>query len=224
MSKIDLDKAWLEVLENEFSMDYMLQIKSKLQDLSKAGAVVCPHPKNIFRALNLTPLPEVKIVILGQDPYHGQDQANGLAFSVSRDIKPPPSLQNIFKELNSDLGIKVPDHGVLDGWAKRGVLLLNATLTVTLNSPNSHKDIGWQIFTDRIIEHLGSKEKIVFMLWGSYARSKKSLINLDKNLVLEAPHPSPLSAHRGFLGSKHFSKANAYFKKNNITEMDWSLS
>ena len=122
MSKIDLDKTWFEVLKNEFSMDYMLQIKSKLKDLSKAGTVVCPHPKNIFRALNLTPLPEVKIVILGQDPYHGQGQANGLAFSVSRDIKPPPSLQNIFKELNSDLGIKVPDHGVLDGWANKGVL------------------------------------------------------------------------------------------------------
>ena len=153
MSKIDLDKTWLEVLENEFSMDYMLQIKSKLTDLSKAGTVVCPHPKNIFRALNLTPLPEVKIVILGQDPYHGQGQANGLAFSVSGDIKPPPSLQNIFKELNSDLGIKVPDHGVLDGWAKKGVLLLNATLTVTLNSPNSHKDIGWQILTDRTVSY-----------------------------------------------------------------------
>ena len=224
MSKIDLGKAWLEVLENEFSMDYMLEIKSKLKDLSKAGTVVCPHPKNIFRALNLTPLHEVKIVILGQDPYHGQGQANGLAFSVSKNIKPPPSLQNIFKELYTDLEIQTPDHGVLDEWAKRGVLLLNATLTVTLDSPNSHKNIGWQIFTDRIIEHLGSKEKIVFMLWGSYARSKKGLINLDKNLVLEAPHPSPLSAHRGFFGSKHFSKANAYFRKNNITEIDWSLS
>ena len=223
MSKIDLNKTWLEVLENEFSKDYMLHIKSKLRDLSKAGTAVCPHPKNIFRALNLTPLPEVKIVILGQDPYHGLGQANGLAFSVSNDIKPPPSLQNIFKELKSDLGIQVPEHGVLDEWAKRGVLLLNATLTVTLNSPNSHKDIGWQIFTDRIIEHLGSKEKIVFMLWGSYARSKKGLINSGKNLVLEAPHPSPLSAHRGFLGSKHFSKANTYLKKNNIIEMDWSL-
>ena len=224
MSKIDLDKAWLEVLEDEFSMDYMLQIKSKLTNLSKVGTVVCPHPKNIFRALNLTPLPKVKIVILGQDPYHGHGQANGLAFSVSHDTKPPPSLQNIFKELKSDLGIQRPDHGVLDEWAKRGVLLLNATLTVTLNSPNSHKDIGWQIFTNKIIEYLGSKEKIVFMLWGSYARSKKDLIDLNKNLVLEAPHPSPLSAHRGFLGCKHFSKANAYFRKHNIIEMDWSLS
>ena len=167
---------------------------------------------------------KVKVIIIGQDPYHGYAQANGLAFSVDEGVRLPPSLQNIFKELYDDLGHSISQSGNLEKWSDQGVLLLNSSLTVELNKPNSHKDIGWEIFTDQIIKKISDISGKVFILWGSYAQKKEALINSEKNLVLKSPHPSPLSAYRGFFGCKHFSKANAYLKQQKITTIDWQLS
>ncbi len=188
-----------------------------------AGKTVYPSNDNIFRALELTPFETVKVVILGQDPYHGAGQAHGLAFSVQRDVKIPPSLRNIYKELNDDIGMDIPDHGFLEGWAKQGVLLLNTTLTVEDGKPASHQGRGWEEFTDAIIAQVNDlKRPVVFMLWGAHAQKKSDMIDGQKHLILTASHPSPLSAHRGFLGCKHFSKANNYLKANGQTEINWS--
>ena len=224
MTDILLEKEWLELLNQEFHKEYMRRLRSVLVGCANQKISICPHPKNIFRALNLTPPSKVKVIIIGQDPYHGYAQANGLAFSVDDGVRLPPSLQNIFKELSDDLGHPIPKNGNLEKWSDQGVLLLNSSLTVELNKPNSHKDIGWEIFTDQIIKKISDISGKVVILWGSYAQKKEALINSEKNLVLKSPHPSPLSAYRGFFGCKHFSKANAYLKQQKITTIDWQLS
>ena len=224
MTDILLEKEWLELLNQEFHKEYMKRLRGVLVGCANQKISICPHPKNIFRALNLTPPSKVKVIIIGQDPYHGYAQANGLAFSVDDGVRLPPSLQNIFKELSDDLGHPIPKNGNLEKWSDQGVLLLNSSLTVELNKPNSHKDIGWEIFTDQIIKKISDISGKVFILWGSYAQKKEALINSEKNLVLKSPHPSPLSAYRGFFGCKHFSKANAYLKQQKITTIDWQLS
>jgi uracil-DNA glycosylase len=179
---------------------------------------------DIYNALRYTSYNDTRVVILGQDPYHGPGQAHGLCFSVKKGVVPPPSLKNIFKELNSDLGVEIPSHGELTAWAKNGVLLLNTVLTVREGAPTSHRGMGWEVFTDKVISLLGKREKpMVFMLWGSFAKSKAQLIDSKKHLVLTAAHPSPLSAYNGFFGCKHFSSANAFLKANGIEEVDWTL-
>jgi len=183
-----------------------------------------PDKKNIFKALELTPLENVKVVILGQDPYHGEGQANGLAFSVNKDIKIPPSLKNIYKELNTDLNIEIPTHGDLTHWAKQGVLLLNSVLTVEPGRPGSHANIGWERYTDQIIKQISTeKEHIVFILWGKYAESKKYLIDESKHLTIISTHPSPFSARKGFFGSKPFSRANAFLIEKGMDPIDWEI-
>ena len=224
MTDILLEKEWLELLNQEFHKDYMRRLRGVLVGCANQKISICPHPKNIFRALNLTPPSKVKVIIIGQDPYHGYAQANGLAFSVDDGVRLPPSLQNIFKELSDDLGHPIPKNGNLEKWTDQGVLLLNSSLTVELNKPNSHKDIGWEIFTDQIIKKISDISGKVFILWGSYAQKKEALINSEKNLILKSPHPSPLSAYKGFFGCKHFSKANAYLKQQEISAIDWQLS
>ena len=224
MTDILLEKEWLQLLNQEFDKEYMNKIRNVLINCANQKTGVCPHPKNIFRALNLTPPSKVKVIIIGQDPYHGYAQANGLAFSVNEGVRLPPSLQNILKELYDDLGHPISQNGNLEKWSYQGVLLLNSSLTVELNKPNSHKDIGWEIFTDQIIRKISNITGRVFILWGSYAQKKEALINAEKNLVLKSPHPSPLSAHKGFFGCKHFSKANSYLKQQKIPTIDWQLS
>ena len=183
-----------------------------------------PKTEDIFKALELTPFENIKVVILGQDPYHDEGQANGLAFSVNKDKKIPPSLKNIYKELNSDLGIPIPNHGDLSKWAKEGVLLLNSILTVEPHKPASHRSIGWEEYTDQIIKEINEKkEHIVFILWGKYAQDKGKYIDESKHLVIKSPHPSPFSARKGFFNSKPFSKCNTYLKKNGIEEIDWEI-
>ena len=224
MTDILLEKEWLQLLNQEFDKEYMNKIRNVLINCANQKIGVCPHPKNIFRALNLTPPSKVKVIIIGQDPYHGYAQANGLAFSVNEGVRLPPSLQNILKELYDDLGHPISPNGNLEKWSYQGVLLLNSSLTVELNKPNSHKDIGWEIFTDQIIRKISNITGRVFILWGSYAQKKEALINAEKNLVLKSPHPSPLSAYKGFFGCKHFSKANSYLKQQKIPTIDWQLS
>ena len=224
MTDILLEKEWLQLLNQEFDKEYMNKIRNVLINCANQKIGVCPHPKNIFRALNLTPPSKVKVIIIGQDPYHGYAQANGLAFSVNEGVRLPPSLQNILKELYDDLGHPISQNGNLEKWSNQGVLLLNSSLTVELGKPNSHKDIGWEIFTDQIIRKISNITGRVFILWGSYAQKKEALINAEKNLVLKSPHPSPLSAYKGFFGCKHFSKANSYLKQQKIPTIDWQLS
>lgn len=215
-----INKKWDEVLEQEFKKDYFKKLGVFVKN-EYSKKIIYPEYKNIFNALRYTDYDDVKVVILGQDPYHGENEAHGLSFSVRKGVPMPPSLRNIFKELDSDLGIKRIDTD-LTNWANQGVLLLNSIMTVVKDMPLSHKDKGWEIFTDRIIELLGEREKpLVFILWGSYARSKKELIKNKKHLILESVHPSPLSASRGFFGSKPFSKTNEFLKKNNIEEIKW---
>ncbi len=219
-----LDPSWLKVLGAEFKKPYMVSLKAFLKDEQSAGKVIFPAEGDIFNSLNTTPLDQVKVVILGQDPYHGPEQAHGLSFSVPVGVKTPPSLVNIFKEIEQDLGFVRPAHGCLQSWAEQGVLLLNATLTVEQASAGSHQGKGWECFTDKIIEVLNQgKEGVVFMLWGSYAHKKGAIIDGEKHLVLKSPHPSPLSAYRGFFGCGHFSQANAYLKQNNLKPIDWAL-
>jgi len=220
--QVHIHKSWENVLEGYFASDAFTTLSNTVRAhyLDK-NLVVFPPPKDLFRAFNETPFDAVKVVILGQDPYHGDEQAHGLCFSVPQGIEAPPSLQNIFKEITSDIG-RARSSTDLTDWARQGVFLLNAILTVLRKQPASHRDIGWENFTDFVIKTLSDKrEHIVFMLWGNFARSKKHLIDTKKHLVLEAPHPSPLSAHRGFFGCKHFSKANAYLKENGIREITW---
>ena len=221
---IKLDSSWLEPLQTEFDQPYMAELKRFLLAEREAGKRIFPAGANWFRALDLTPLDKVKVVILGQDPYHGPGQAHGLCFSVPNGVRPPPSLVNIYKELASDLGISPPAHGFLEHWARQGVLLLNSVLTVEMGLAASHRDRGWERFTDAVIRLVNAKpEPVVFMLWGSYAQKKAAFVDASRHLVLKAPHPSPLSAHSGFLGCRHFSRANAFLEAQGLAPIDWAL-
>lgn len=221
---VRLHPSWLGPLRQEFDQPYMVSLKRFLESERGAGKRIFPAGSNWFRALDLTPLDEVKVVILGQDPYHGPGQAHGLCFSVPGGVRPPPSLVNIFKELASDLGIPPPAHGFLEHWARQGVLLLNSVLTVEMGLAASHRDRGWERFTDTVVQLVNAREQpVVFMLWGSYAQKKAGFVDPSRHLVLKAPHPSPLSAHSGFLGCRHFSRANAFLESNGIRPIDWAL-
>lgn len=221
---INLHPSWLEPLRAEFEQPYMAELKRFLVAERERGKQIFPRASEWFRALDLTPLGDVRVVILGQDPYHGPGQAHGLCFSVKGGVRPPPSLVNIYKELESDLGIKPRRHGFLEHWAKQGVLLLNSVLTVEMGQAASHRDRGWERFTDRIVEQVNAKrEPVVFMLWGSYAQKKASVVDTSRHLVLKAAHPSPLSAHSGFFGCRHFSKANAFLEDRGLAPIDWAL-
>jgi len=219
---VKIEPSWKEKLQGEFEQAYFRELTDFVKKEYQDGAVY-PAPKNIFRAFDLCPFEKVEVVILGQDPYHGERQATGLAFAVDENTKLPPSLQNIFKEIESDLGAPlVHRDGDLSRWAEQGVLLLNATLTVRAHTPGSHQDHGWEQFTDAVIRTLSDeREHLVFMLWGNYARAKGAHIDRAKHLVLEAPHPSPFSANSGFFGCKHFSKANDYLLAHGRTSVDW---
>lgn len=218
-----IDESWKKMLTDQFGASYFAQLKEFLIEEKSKYRIYPPGP-SIFSAFNLTPFDKVKVVILGQDPYHGPGQAHGLCFSVLAGVQHPPSLQNIFKELNNDLGIPFPHKGNLESWASQGVLLLNATLTVRENQAGSHQNKGWEQFTDAAIARLSKyREHLVFLLWGNYAIAKEALIDTQKHLTLKSPHPSPLSASRGFFGNKHFSKTNDYLKANGIEEIDWRI-
>lgn len=222
--KIKLHPSWLKALGAEFEQPYMRELKAFLRAEKQAGKVIYPASDNWFNALNTTPFEQVKVVILGQDPYHGPGQAHGLCFSVLPGVNFPPSLLNIFKEIHEDLHIPMPASGCLQHWAEQGVLLLNATLTVERGKAGSHQGRGWEQFTDRAIQQLNEhREGLVFLLWGSYAQKKGQFIDDNKHLVLKAPHPSPLSAHRGFFGCRHFSRANAYLQTKGLAAIDWQL-
>jgi uracil-DNA glycosylase len=221
---VKLDDSWKRELGEEFEKDYMKNLRSFLTTRYTAKKQIFPKGDEYFSALNLTPFEKVKVVIVGQDPYHGPNQAHGLAFSVKPGNPLPPSLKNIFKELHSDLGLPIPTTGHLQKWADQGVLLLNAVLTVESGMANSHQGKGWELFTDKIIHLVNDhKEHVVFVLWGSYAQKKGAFIDRKKHLVIECVHPSPLSAHRGFFGSKPFSKINAYLKETHQKPVDWRL-
>ncbi len=222
--KLKLEASWKNYLEPEFEKPYMQALREFLRKEYQLGKTIYPAPNEYFLAFDSTPYDNVKVVILGQDPYHGPDQAHGLCFSVKPQVPPPPSLVNIYKELNSDLGVTRQNHGYLKSWAQQGVLLLNSVLTVEAGLAASHRNQGWESFTDKVIEVVNQRQKpMVFMLWGSYAQKKAALVDRKKHLVLEGPHPSPLSAHRGFLGCRHFSKANEFLIKNHLTPIDWEL-
>ena len=228
MNDVKLHPSWLEPLRGEFDSPYMAALKAYLVAEKTAGRRIFPKGNEWFRALDLTPLENVRVVILGQDPYHGEGQAHGLCFSVRPDVRPPPSLVNIYKEMASDLGIPPARHGFLEHWAEQGVLLLNAVLTVQMGMAASHRDRGWERFTDAVIRLINAKpEPVVFMLWGSYAQKKAAFVDSvekgGRHLVLKAPHPSPLSAHSGFFGCKHFSKANAFLESHGQKPIDWTL-
>lgn len=220
---VQIGNDWDSVLDGEFEKEYYLKLRTFLAQEYKTRTVY-PDMYSIFNALKLTSYEDTKVVILGQDPYHGPGQAHGLAFSVQKGIAIPPSLLNMYKELKSDLGCYIPDNGFLEKWARQGVLLLNTSLTVREASPNSHQKIGWEILTDRVIELLNQKKSpVVFLLWGANARSKASLVTNPMHTVLQAPHPSPLSASRGFFGCRHFSKANAILERNGMQPIDWQI-
>lgn len=222
--EIRLNSSWLEPLKDEFEQPYMADLKRFLTEQRERGKRIFPKGREWFRALDLTPLDKVRVVILGQDPYHGEGQAHGLCFSVQPGVRSPPSLVNIYKELESDLGIERPGHGFLEHWANQGVLLLNSVLTVEMGQAASHRDRGWERFTDRIIREVNAKsEPVVFMLWGSYAQKKAAFVDTSRHLVLKAAHPSPLSAHSGFFGCRHFSKANAFLESRGTEPIDWAL-
>lgn len=223
-SEFELEKNWQHILGHEFDKPYMQQLQAFLTSEYKAGKTIFPASHEIFNALNTTAFDDVKVVILGQDPYHGNHQAHGLSFSVPVDVTVPPSLRNIYKELQRSMEVSTPNHGCLMSWAEQGVLLLNATLTVEQACAGSHQKKGWEVFTDNIIYQLASRrENIVFMLWGAYAQKKGKLLDAKKHCVLVSSHPSPLSAHRGFMGSGHFVKANDYLQKNGQAAIDWSV-
>ena len=221
---INLHQSWLEPLRREFEQPYMGDLRRFLADERQKGRTIFPAPANWFRALDLTPLDQVRVVILGQDPYHGAGQAHGLCFSVVPGVRPPPSLTNIFKEMETDLGVRPSSHGFLEHWARQGVLLLNSVLTVEMGQAASHRERGWERFTDRIVREVNAKsDPVVFMLWGSYAQKKAAFVDTSKHLVLKAAHPSPLSAHSGFFGCRHFSKANAFLESRGLAPIDWAL-
>lgn len=219
---VKIEQSWKELLRGEFEKPYF----KELTDFVRAeyqSKQVFPPPKNIFKAFDLCPFDKVKVVMLGQDPYHGPGQAHGLCFSVNKGVRTPPSLVNIYKEIASDIGKTPPDHGNLEHWAEQGVFLLNATLTVIAHMAGSHQKKGWEIFTDEVVRLISEKkEHVVFMLWGSYAQNKAWMVDESKHLVLKAPHPSPLSASRGFFGCKHFSKANEYLNANGLEPIEWA--
>ncbi len=218
---IQLEPSWKKALADEFEKPYFKELTEFVRQ-EYLGATVYPKPKDMFRAFDACPFDKVKVVILGQDPYHGIGQANGLCFAVNPNVMLPPSLKNIFKEIESDLGIKPVNDGDLTRWANQGVLLLNATLTVRASTPGSHQNKGWELFTDAAIRALSEKkEHLVFILWGNYARQKGAHIDRSKHLVLESAHPSPFSAHSGFFGNKHFSKTNEYLREHGEREIDW---
>lgn len=215
--------TWKQLLADEKQKPYFKSIIDFLKKESAAGKTIYPKQKNIFNALKFTPFESVKVVIIGQDPYHNPNQAHGLSFSVKEGIQIPPSLKNIFQEIHDDLGLPYSKNGCLERWAKQGVLLLNSVLTVEAKKPQSHAHIGWQQFTDKVIQSLNHHpESIVFLLWGSYAQRKAELVDGNKHHILKAPHPSPLSAHRGFLGCRHFSKANKILESHHREPIDWS--
>lgn len=222
---IQLESSWLNVLEKEFKQDYMMSLKQFLQSEKQQKKVIFPPSPEIFNAFNLTPFDEVKVVIIGQDPYHGYGQAHGLSFSVKDHVRLPPSLQNIYKELETDIeGFKAPINGNLTKWAQQGVLLLNATLTVEANKAGSHQKRGWEIFTDAAIKAVSDfKSGVVFILWGRFAQEKERLIDTSKHYIIKSAHPSPFSAHSGFFGSRPFSKTNEFLKKQNLQPIDWQI-
>lgn len=225
MSDIKLTPSWKRVLGPEFEKDYMIALRQFLASEYKKGKKIYPKGDNYFSAFNLTDFDQVKVVILGQDPYHGPGQAHGLSFSVPHGVPFPPSLQNIFKELKEDLKIEIPKSGCLESWAKQGVLLLNSVLTVEQGKAAAHQGKGWERFTDEVIRHLNNeREGLVFVLWGSYAQKKAAFVDRKKHLVIESPHPSPLSAHRGFFGTKPFSKINKYLQAKGRAPIDWHVN
>lgn len=222
MAQVQIEPSWKALLAEEFEKPYFEVLVAFLKAEIQQGKRIFPPGKYIFRAFELCPVDKTKVVILGQDPYHGPGQAHGLCFSVPKGVPIPPSLQNIFRELEADLGFPPPPHGDLTGWAEQGVFLLNAILTVEAHKPASHRGKGWEIFTDRVIQLVSQvRPHVVFMLWGSYARSKAPLIDRSKHLVLEAAHPSPFSAERGFFGCRHFSQANAFLIQHGLEPIDW---
>jgi len=225
---IKLNESWKQPLLHEFSSEYMVALREFLLQEKAAGKQIYPKGEEYFRALDLTPIDRVRVVILGQDPYHGPGQAHGLCFSVQPGVRPPPSLVNIYKELESDLGLSRPAHGFLEHWAEQGVLLLNSVLTVEMANAASHRGRGWEKFTDAIVRLIAAKpEPVVFLLWGSYAQKKAAFVESvedgGRHLVLKAPHPSPLSAYHGFFGCKHFSRTNRFLEQNGMAPIDWSL-
>jgi uracil-DNA glycosylase len=221
---IKLEESWKTRLASEFASPYMQSLKSFLKDEKAAGKQIFPKGAEYFRALDLTPIENVRVVILGQDPYHGPGQAHGLCFSVQPGVRIPPSLVNIYKEMKSDLGIEPVRHGFLESWARQGVLLLNSVLTVEQARAASHQGKGWERFTDAVIRLVNDEcENVVFILWGSYAQKKAAFVDTSRHLVLRSPHPSPLSAHNGFFGSRPFSKANAYLSSHARQPIDWQL-
>ena len=218
-----INGEWLEALKEEFKKDYYKKLFTKVNEEYRSYRIF-PPADDVFNAFHLTPLQDVKVVIFGQDPYHGENQAHGLCFSVKPEVEIPPSLVNIYKELQDDLGCYIPNHGYLEKWAKQGVLLLNTVLTVRAHQANSHRGIGWEEFTDAAIRVLNAQDKpMVFILWGRPAQMKKSMLNNPKHLILEAPHPSPLSSYRGFFGSRPFSQANDFLQQNGVEPIDWQI-
>jgi uracil-DNA glycosylase len=218
---VQIESSWKKVLQGEFEKDYFKRLSETVRKAYLSDSVF-PPPKLVFNAFEHCTFDAVKVVILGQDPYHNPGQAHGLSFSVPNGVKPPPSLQNIYKEIATDIGTDIPQSGNLERWAEQGVLLLNATLTVELNKPGSHQGLGWELFTDAVIKKISEeKEHVVFLLWGKYAQDKGKSIDTHKHLVLTAAHPSPFSAHNGFFGCKHFSKTNAYLSEHGIEPIVW---
>jgi len=224
MKKVVIEDSWYQLLEEEFNKDYFTQLRNRIREAYLKHQIY-PEPNNIFSAFNSTPVKKVKVVIIGQDPYHGPNQAHGLSFSVKEGVKIPPSLVNIFKELSDDLNIQSPTSGYLKKWAEQGVLLLNSVLTVEAGRANSHKSWGWEIFTEAVIDIISKElDNIVFILWGRQAQQKEELIDSDRHLILKSVHPSPLSAYNGFYGCKHFSKTNIYLTQKGKNQIDWSLT
>jgi uracil-DNA glycosylase len=222
--RVQLRNSWKSRIGKEFEQEYMKQLRQFLIEEKRAGKIIYPVGTNIFNAMNLIPFEQVKVVILGQDPYHGPGQAHGLCFSVMPGVTPPPSLKNIFKEIHTDLGIPPSSHGYLNSWAEQGILLLNSVLTVEKNKAGSHQGKGWERFTDAIVQTLNNEHSgLVFLLWGNYAQQKGAIINKQRHLVLQSPHPSPFSANRGFLGNHHFSKTNDYLQNQSKTVINWAL-
>jgi uracil-DNA glycosylase len=217
--------SWFDVLADELRLPYMRELETRLDSERSSGKVLCPEPHNVFRALTLTPWESVRVVVIGQDPYHGDGQANGLAFAVNKGLKLPPSVRNIFKELNSDLNLPAPTSATLLGWAEQGVLLLNSVLTVQAHKPFSHAGYGWERFTESIVRRLNDHpEALVFLLWGAPAQKKAQWITNPRHLILTSAHPSPLSAHRGFFGCRHFSKANEFLRQSGRRAVRWECS
>ncbi len=222
--QVQIDPSWKEALYQEFAKPYFQRLKAFLKEEKQSGASVFPPGKFIFHAFNTTPFDQVKVVILGQDPYHGPGQAHGLSFSVQHGVAIPPSLRNMYQELQQDVGISIPNHGNLEPWARQGVLLLNSLLTVRASQPGSHKGKGWEAFTSAAIAALNrSKEGLVFLLWGRYAQEKGAVIDPEKHLVLRAAHPSPFSAHKGFFGCQHFSQVNAFLEQQHQSPINWQV-